>query len=158
LAAEIGDEMEVDEELSAGEEDREGEGVEEDQEEDRVDEGDDYNPPRKTKPRKTKPRKTKRTGQRRGPITWDSNAPPPTFTDGADRGLVLLSTISSESNRRRLRDLILHLQSDTSSMSDYVGDSLDAVVGRVDMGERVGASFDLTRMADYMKFALHLDR
>jgi hypothetical protein len=132
-----------DEGLSSGEDDGDDDG-----EEDRVDEdGMDYTPGDDLPPKKKRRRRER---------VWRPNAPTPTFTPGAAYALVELATISNHLSE--LNHLIFHLGSDSQTMSDYIGDSLEAVVGRVRIWERITASYDLLRIADYMKLALHFDK
>jgi hypothetical protein len=134
---------EVDGGLSNGEDNGD-----DDREEDRVEEDEmDYTPLDDLPP--TKKQKA---------LVWHPDAPPPTFTPRAAYALAQLGTISSSIHLSELDQLILQLVSDAPSMSDHVGDTLDAIVGRVRIWDKITASYDLKRMVDYMKLALILDK
>ena len=130
-------------------------------------------------------RRKKRTNPMKN-YDWDTDAPRPTITPIAAQLLVTVASIAFDKNLGRLNDLIRSLQSsttlpndttndsrsgttlpddttndlqsDTALPDDTTNDSLFNLIGRVEHLNKISATLDLTRISDFIKLALLIDR
>ncbi len=89
-------------------------------------------------------------------ITWISTAPPPPFTAPAERALLRLCTINTEANQIHIHTLIGRICSEATPLL-ATGNSFQAIVSRVKSLEQAASYLDFYRIADYIKFAIHID-